>query len=62
MHGQLAKFNNLGKIGEGTYGVVLKCQHKVTGQLVAVKKFKDTEDDEQASHINDQQLPVLVLS
>ena len=50
MHGQLAQFNNLGRIGEGTYGVVLKCQHKATGQLVAVKKFKDTEDDEQASN------------
>lgn len=30
-----------------TYGVVLKARHKDTGQLVAVKKFKESDDDEQ---------------
>jgi cyclin-dependent kinase-like len=30
----------LGKLGEGAYGVVLKCRHKVTGEVVAIKKFK----------------------
>ena len=38
----------LGQVGEGTYGVVLKCRHRDTGALVAVKKFKETDDDEQA--------------
>ncbi|CAG0879108.1 unnamed protein product [Cyprideis torosa] len=38
-------YENLGIIGEGSYGVVLKCRHKETGQMVAVKKFLETEDD-----------------
>ncbi|KAK3232658.1 hypothetical protein CYMTET_57011 [Cymbomonas tetramitiformis] len=43
----MENYENLGKIGEGTYGVVLKCRHKETGQLVAIKKFKESDDDEQ---------------
>jgi len=27
--------------------VVLKCRHKATGELVAIKKFKESDDDEQ---------------
>lgn len=30
-----------------TYGVVLKARHKLTGQLVAIKKFKESDQDEQ---------------
>ena len=30
-----------------TYGVVLKCRHKETGQIVAIKKFKESDEDEQ---------------
>ena len=37
----------MGKIGEGTYGVVLKCRHRTTGQIVAIKKFKEADNDEQ---------------
>jgi cyclin-dependent kinase-like len=33
-------------IGEGTYGVVIKARHKATGQLVAIKRFRQTDDDE----------------
>lgn len=40
------KYDVLGVIGEGAYGVVLKCRHKETDEVVAVKKFKDREDDE----------------
>lgn len=29
------------------YGVVMKCRHKETGQVVAVKKFKESDEDEQ---------------
>ena len=45
----LQNYENLGKIGEGTYGVVLKCRHKGTGQLVAIKKFKESDEEEQVS-------------
>ena len=30
-----------------TYGVVLKARHKETGQIVAIKKFKESDEDEQ---------------
>ena len=41
-------FEVLHVIGEGAYGVVMKCQNKETGEVVAVKKFKQSEDDEKA--------------
>ena len=30
-------------VGEGAYGVVLKCRNKETGGVVAVKKFKESD-------------------
>lgn len=30
-----------------TYGIVLKCRHKESGQLVAIKIFKESDEDEQ---------------
>merc|ERR1719399_812337 len=33
-------------VGEGAYGVVLKCRNKETGEVVAIKKFKESEEDE----------------
>lgn len=41
------QYENLGVIGEGTYGVVLKARHTKTGQIVAIKKFKESDEDEQ---------------
>lgn len=38
-------YEKLGPIGEGTYGMVMKCRHKESGQIVAIKKFKESEDD-----------------
>ncbi|KAM5299341.1 cyclin-dependent kinase-like 3 [Ctenodactylus gundi] len=32
-------YENLGKVGEGSYGTVMKCKHKDTGQIVAIKIF-----------------------
>lgn len=45
------KYEVLGLVGEGdcylgAYGEVLKCRNKETSEIVAIKKFKESEDDE----------------
>ena len=45
------KYENLGTVGEGSYGVVLKCRHKESGQVVAIKKFLESEDDRMVKKI-----------
>lgn len=37
------KYEVVGVVGEGAYGVVLKCRNKETGEIVAVKKFKESD-------------------
>ncbi|XP_051023393.1 cyclin-dependent kinase-like 3 isoform X2 [Acomys russatus] len=32
-------YETLGKVGEGSYGTVMKCKHKETGRIVAIKIF-----------------------
>ncbi|XP_063296511.1 cyclin-dependent kinase-like 1 isoform X1 [Pelobates fuscus] len=41
----MEKYEKIGKIGEGSYGVVFKCRNRDTGQVVAIKKFLESEDD-----------------
>jgi cyclin-dependent kinase-like len=33
-------------VGEGAYGIVYKARNKESGEIVAIKKFKESEDDE----------------
>lgn len=40
------KYEVLGVVGEGAYGVVLKCRNKESGEILAIKKFKESDDDE----------------
>lgn len=42
----MQNYEFLEKIGEGTYGEVYKARHEETGKQVAIKKFKDSYDDE----------------
>ncbi|KAJ0397618.1 hypothetical protein P43SY_003502 [Pythium insidiosum] len=42
-----------------TYGVVLKCRHKVTGQIVAIKKFKESDEDEQVKKTALREIKIL---
>eukprot|EP00983_Pelagomonas_calceolata_P013525 432766-Pelagomonas_calceolata.AAC.3 len=37
------KYEVLSIVGEGAYGVVLKCRNKETEEIVAVKKFKESD-------------------
>ncbi|XP_068915772.1 cyclin-dependent kinase-like 4 isoform X1 [Tenebrio molitor] len=39
------KYEQISVVGEGSYGLVMKCRHKDTDQIVAIKKFLETEED-----------------
>ena len=39
------KYEVIEVVGEGAYGIVYKCRNKETGKYVAIKKFKEVEDD-----------------
>lgn len=41
----MERYEKLGKLGEGSYGMVFKCRNRDTGQIVAIKKFVESEDD-----------------
>lgn len=53
----MSKYEVIGSVGEGNYGVVLKCRNAENGllysesfshgvgEMVAIKKFKESEDD-----------------
>lgn len=47
----MEKYENLGLVGEGSYGMVLKCRHKESSQIVAIKKFLESEDDKMVKKI-----------
>ncbi|ETO05800.1 cyclin-dependent kinase-like protein [Reticulomyxa filosa] len=47
------------KIGEGAYGIVLKCQNKETKENIAIKKFKDTEEDEHIKKCITREIKIL---
>ena len=39
------KYEILGIVGEGAYGIVYKCRNKYTNEIVAIKKFKEIHND-----------------
>lgn len=41
----MERYEKLCKLGEGSYGLVFKCKNRETGQIVAIKKFVESEDD-----------------
>jgi len=41
----MERYERLGKLGEGSYGMVFKCRNRENGHIVAIKKFVESEDD-----------------
>ncbi|CAL8126736.1 unnamed protein product [Orchesella dallaii] len=55
----MEKYEPLGVVGEGSYGVVLKCKCRDNGKTVAIKKFIDSEDDQNVRKIALREIRVL---
>ena len=55
----MEKYESLGMVGEGSYGMVLKCRHRETGQLVAIKKFIESENDKMVKKIAMREIRML---
>ena len=58
----MEKYENLGLVGEGSYGMVMKCRHKDSSQLVAIKKFLETENDKMVKKIALREVRMLKVS
>lgn len=56
---EMEKYENIEVVGEGSYGIVMKCRHRETGQMVAIKKFLETEEDLQVRKIAIREIRVL---
>lgn len=41
----MERYEKISKLGEGSYGLVYKCRNRDTGEMVAIKKFVENEDD-----------------
>lgn len=55
----MEKYENLGLVGEGSYGMVLKCRNRDTGKIVAVKKFLESEEDKSVKKIALREIKML---
>ena len=53
------KYEVLSTIGEGAYGVVMKARHRETGELVAIKRFKESEEDESVRKTSQREVKLL---
>uniref|UniRef100_A0A3Q2SZ89 Protein kinase domain-containing protein n=1 Tax=Fundulus heteroclitus TaxID=8078 RepID=A0A3Q2SZ89_FUNHE len=55
----MERYESLGPVGEGSYGTVLKCRHRDSGRLVAIKKFIDSDDDKTVKKIALREIKLL---
>ncbi|XP_058479748.1 cyclin-dependent kinase-like 3 [Solea solea] len=55
----MERYESLGLVGQGSYGTVLKCRHRDSGQLVAIKKFMDSDDDKTVKKIALREIKLL---
>ncbi|KAG1671136.1 hypothetical protein FOA52_005388 [Chlamydomonas sp. UWO 241] len=47
----MERFEFVSNLGEGAYGTVWKCLDKETGEMVAMKRFKEAHLDEEVMHL-----------
>ncbi|CAK0858488.1 unnamed protein product [Prorocentrum cordatum] len=53
-------YEEVGTAGEGAYGLVLKCRSRASGELVAVKRFRELEsEDEEAARVMQREIDIL---
>lgn len=52
-------YETLGIIGEGTYGVVMKARNRATGKLVAIKRFKQSDEDDHVRKTSTREVRML---
>jgi cyclin-dependent kinase-like len=57
----MQKYEILSAIGEGAYGVVLKCKDVENNSYVAIKKFKDADDDELTKKTTMREVKILKM-
>ena len=53
------KYEVKGIVNEGAYGIVYKAKNKENGEYVAIKKFKETDEDEQVRKTTLREVKVL---
>ncbi|ESO04680.1 hypothetical protein HELRODRAFT_191687 [Helobdella robusta] len=53
------KYKFIDVIGEGAYGIVMKYKNKQSGEICAIKKFKDVGDNEDMKITNMRELKLL---
>ena len=56
------KYEQDSVVGEGSYGVVLKCRQKETGRMVAIKKFLETDEDATVKKIAMREIRMLKVT
>ena len=56
-----SKYKPIEIVGEGVYGEVLKCRVKDMGEFVAIKRFKENEDDEVVRKTSYRELKILKM-
>ncbi|XP_078081267.1 cyclin-dependent kinase-like 2 [Mustelus asterias] len=55
----MEKYEHLGLVGEGSYGIVIKCRNKENGRIVAIKKFLEDDDDKMVKKIAMREIRLL---
>ncbi|XP_054609051.1 cyclin-dependent kinase-like 2 [Dunckerocampus dactyliophorus] len=55
----MERYESLGLVGKGSYGTVLKCRHRDSGRLVAIKKFLDSDEDKAVRKIARREIQLL---